>query len=685
MQLMEKTLQLQTPNQEGRETVSPPSTQNRDNNENQDFCMPTVPVQVEESSCVDSSGVPAHVAPSPLTHYAPHPENSSSNMLDGLDLDGHGPRQEDDAVSTVNVTRLPEPLLQTLIDIFYRSIYPIFPIIHRRDFQPQYEHWLSLRRIGDSNDDAGDGFSFLVYALLAVAASVIPEEHAVFHQPGLQFYRWINLGDLLYSHANTRCSGWPSQWNAMSAVNFVIAQGLLSLYLIEGGKVNDAWVTAGHAIRLYQSSDIEDFTNTAADEGDTPSARHRNIWRCLYILDRSLSTALLKPMAIDDVEGDMDSCDKVYQPSTLEDKTESWFSIIADFHVTMGRIYRTLRWIRKPQLSQRAKFQETLRSYIRKYDTELEEYFTKRVLPKVEEPSRQVQPLALQTIAVSSYYTGVVLLYRTFIEQFNIAEPEAFLRCAEAASNCIKVTPQVIATVPASHFVIQQSRAIYVSTKVLLHCMRLARNAHFTNNAWPDVESGCNMLRRFNIQWPEIKKYQLLTQEDMLLTQVDLNKHEVFHRTFDRYGQVSHRRPLEYGESLQTTRPSQRECRREHAATKGPKPGLAGTPESLMSSKHGQDCRLWERQSKKRKLSQNPFPPISVPSSSSSSSFALNTMPVSREPGSCPMVDQTMGTSDFPLPDISPLLSAPEDSSTNFFGNALFTTSLDPFFLQSDG
>ena len=675
MQLMEKALQLQTPSQEGRETVSP-STQDRENNKNQDFCMPTVPVQVEESSCADSLIEPAHVAPSPLSHYTSHPENSGSNILDGLDLDGHGPRQEeDDAVSTVNVTRLPEPLLQTLIDLFYRSIYPIFPIIHRRDFQPQYERWLSICRIGGSNDDAGDGFPFLVYALLAVAASVIPEEHTVFHQPGLQFYRRINLGDLLYSHANTRCSGWPSQWNATSAVNSVIAQGLLSLYLIEGGKVNDAWVTAGHAIRLYQSSDIGDFANAAVDEGDTPSAWHRNIWWCLYILDRSLSTALLKPMAIDDVEGEMDACDKECQPSTLEAKTESWFSIIADFHVTMGRIYKTLRWIRKPQLSQRARVQETLRSYIRKYDTELENYFTNRVLPKVEEPSRQVQPLALQTIAVSSYYTGVVLLYRTFIEQFNIAEPEAFLRCAEAASNCIKVTPQVIATVPASHFVIQQSRAIYVSTKVLLHCMRLARNAHFTNNAWPDVESGCNMLRRFNIQWPEIKKYQLLTQEDMLLTQVDLNKHEVFHRTFDRYGQVSHKRPLEYGELPQTAHSSQRESRREQIANKRPRLGLAGTPQSLMSSKHGQDCRLWERQSRKCKLSQNPFPSISAPSSSSS--FALDTMPVFRDPDSCPM--ETMSTSDLPLPNISPLPSAQEDLSTNFWGDVL-----DPFFSQPD-
>ncbi|KAJ5684047.1 uncharacterized protein N7477_000392 [Penicillium maclennaniae] len=226
--------------------------------------------------------------------------------------------------------------------------------------------------------------------------------------------------------------------------------------------------------------------------------------------DRSLSTALSKSLAIDDGESDIDSNDdESSSTSTLVTKTDSWFSIIAKFHVTIGRIYKSVRCIRRSQASRNAKPKATLRSYVKRHDAELEKYYTKQVLPKIDGTSQASGPLVLQTIAVSSYYVGLVLLYRTFIERFSAAEPEIFLRCAEAASNCIKATPQVLATIPASHFVIQQGRAIYAGAKVLLHCMRLARNPTFTSKALPDVQNGLNLLQNIKIKWPELKKYQL--------------------------------------------------------------------------------------------------------------------------------------------------------------------------------
>jgi hypothetical protein len=121
-----------------------------------------------------------------------------------------------------------------------------------------------------------------------VAASIIPAEHKDFDEPGLEAYKWVDLSDLLFSHATFVSPGLLYQQNADSAINVVIAQGLLSLYLTEKGNANDAWVTAGHATRLYQGLDVEDSGDDARNAENLPSD-HSNIWWCLYILDRFVS------------------------------------------------------------------------------------------------------------------------------------------------------------------------------------------------------------------------------------------------------------------------------------------------------------------------------------------------------------------------------------------------------------
>lgn len=617
--------------------------------------------------------------------HLPIIRSSDEQMVNVSDIDRYNVEN-----TPIDVTRLEEPFLQVLIDYFYQSIYPIFPIISHRRFRQQYHLWsLSGRDNGPSAPD--HEFQLLLYAILAVASSIIPDTHEVFDQPDFEAYKWVDLADLLYQHAILLSAGRSYEQSPLAGINTIAAQGLLSLYLIERGKVNDAWVTAGHAIRLYQSFDLEDSIDAASEVKDLRLA-HTNLWWCLYILDRSLSTALLKPLAIDDAESDLESCDgEDYIASSTAGKVDCWFSVIADFHITMGRIYRSVRLIRKAESSRNTMLKDTLRSYVKKHDAELEKYYTRQVLPKIETSNSQEGPLALQTIAVSSYYIGLVLLYRTFIERFNIAEPEVLLRCAEAASNCIKVTPQVVAHVPASHFVIQQSRAIFASAKVLLHCMRLARNPSFTNKAWPDVESGLDMLREVKIQWPEIKKYQILTEEDMHLTQAELSKHDLFYKTFDCFGQMAETRRTLTGET--------RASRVYHQLSDAsldlrdinnlPLEPSNGSPKSLLSSnysqksnslKHSQPNDHSQHRSKRRKLSL-PTSQLQPPSNDLS---ALEMLPILRDSTDCPIMDHMIMTGDMLLPDITPGQDNLEDLSTSFFGDAMLMGSIDQFFSQSE-
>lgn len=588
-----------------------------------------------------------------------------------------------------DITHLEEPLMQILIDFFYQSIYTIFPIIPGRRFRQQYDLWYLAEK--DHNSRADSDFQPLLYALLAVSASIIPEDRAAFARSDFEVYTWLDLADQLYQHAISLSTGKSYQQSPSAAVNTIAAQGLLSLYLIERGKVNDAWVTAGHAIRLYQGLDLQESVNFAREAKELHLA-HRNLWWCLYILDRSLSTALLKPLAIDDADSDLESCDEEDDiASSTAAKEDPWFSVIADFHITMGRIYRSVRLIQKAESSQNAKLMDTIRSSVKRHDAELEKYYTKQVLPKIGTPNPQVGPLALQTIAVSSYYIGLVLLYRTFIERFNIAEPEALLRCAEAASNCIKVTPQVIAHVPASHFVIQQSRAIFAGTKVLLHCMRLARNPKFTKMAWSDVESGLKMLREVKIQWPEIKKYQLLTEEDMRLTQNQLTKDDLFYKTFELFGYKActvgaGERATTQGryprEALDTSLDSRSlEQSSWGLSNVGTDDSLANDyAESPASLKNGRLDEPSQRQSKRRKL----FRPSSPRLAPESDPNAVEMLSMPRGSTDFPITDHMMTTGDLLLPDIIPHQTHPHEFPASFFGDAMLMSSIDQFFLQED-
>jgi hypothetical protein len=614
-------------------------------------------------------------------------EGSETQQVEAVSVPPQHPES-----AAIDVTRLPEPLLRLLIDLFYRSIYPIFPIISQCDFQPQYDRWLSARQGSRASED--DEFLLVLYSLLAVASFLLPAESPIFDQPCLKAYKQVDLGGLLYSHATPKFPGRPPGQNATLATNLVVAQGLLTFYLTECGKVNDAWITAGHAIRLYQALDFDNGVD-AATEVHTTDSTHDNLWWCLYILDRSLSTVLLKPLAIDNAESNMDLYGGEGRLTWgSEDKVDPWFPVIAEFHIILGRIYKSVRWIRRRHQSHNDEHGDgMLRSEMKRYDIELERYYTKRVLPKMQGPHGTARPLALQNIAESSYYIGLVLLYRTFIEKLNIEEPEVFLRCAKAASSCIRVTPQVIATVPACHFVIQQCRAVYTSAKVLLHCMRLVKNKNFTNNAWPDVQRGCDILRKIKVQWPEVKSYQKLTEEDMYRTQIHLSKHELFHRVFDRYGEETcsgptgdnrtndgslRRTSSSHGSNLHQCLPGTANndtmCRRGNLVSNAPEADLTRTPQSLLSH------NLSERQPKRRRLSQNFYAPPAP-----SQYCTLNQPSMISEVDRLPMLNATIGSSDFLLPGIPPLPPTLGDSPpTDLLEDNMLMSSFDLFLSHSE-
>lgn len=562
---------------------------------------------------------------------------------------------------SLDVATVSEALRRGLIEHFYRAIYPIFPILPKTSFARQLDEWTS-------DGSPRNIFCALYYMLLAVSAAVLPEDDTLSRQIESGRQKSSDFAKAFYTHAASIPSNTYNS-EGRTDINDLITQGLRSLYLVETGDATKAWITAGHAIRLYQGLEANHFTAPDLYQGDIRRA-HGNLWWCLYILDRSLSTALGKPLAFDDDDCDTGLSDLRSGTSASggEDATSPWFSVVADFHVTMGRIYTSIRSMRKDGAhSGRGghEMKEALRQRIREYDAELQKYYTTQVMPKLRGSN---QPVALQTIAVSSYYIGLVLLYRTSIETFTANEPDAFLRCAEAAAECIRVSPAVIASVPTSHFLVQQCRAIYASTKVLLHCMRMARNPDFSAKALHVVAQGLDMLQQTKLKWPEIKNYQRSAQADMQSTQIELQRHTAFSKAFDNF----------HGEtapdfSLYGLLPG------DETVAASPRRRAGDSSRGLSSSRDAGRVQLMphslpshEHSPKRRRVNEREENAICGPGG-----------PGCESPGATPLAELGPLTNDFLL-DFSTMTPDTTYPSTLFHDDSVFLSSIDSLLIPSE-
>lgn len=433
----------------------------------------------------------------------------------------------DESVQSLTDARsFPDEPRALLVDHFFRTIYPIFPIIEEDDFRSQ------LNGVYSCHEESNHELAFVLYAILAAAASDLKSNDPIWTDPRMQPYESTDLGHLFYSYASTKLPLALS--NTKPVINSVIGHGLLGFCLSESGKAYEAWVTTGHAIRLYQGLDTStDYIKENASKKN-PKGRD-NLWWCLYILDRSLSTVLLKPLAIDDEECDVQDEDKPSTPHK-HPHMDFWFSVIVDFHILIGRIYKLGRAIRKSTRSSKPDTEEKLRAYVRRLDKELEDYFTQEVVPRIQESPSSPKGATLQLVAISSYYTGIILLHRAFLETYSSAEPEMLLRCAEAASACIKFTPRLLDAVPASHFLIQQLRAHFAGSKVLLRCVRLASNPSFATKALCDVDAGMAILGDAKVVWPEAKDYEKLIREELQSTRAELERQQTINKVFEAFG-----------------------------------------------------------------------------------------------------------------------------------------------------
>ncbi|KAJ9138379.1 hypothetical protein NKR23_g8533 [Pleurostoma richardsiae] len=404
----------------------------------------------------------------------------------------------------------PSDLVELLIDIYARELAFLFPITTERDIRQIYEKLSSQR-------ERDPGYAAVFFALLAVAAPLLPEDQLAFQSIDAK-WRSRPLGPWFHNeamrHVNMPFRGKFERKGRSQDI--VVALGLLSMYLAETGSQAEAWITVGRAIRNAQDLGLHRSPERLRLPMEERNKR-RYIWWCLYILERQLCTALGRPLSIDDQDCDTEV------PSAVSDGTQvnglAGFTGMIHLHRIIGQILKIVNSVRNADAWRRladSEKMDELRGRVREANEALQTWAKDMVPPQIK-TAKSGTLLAEKHVALSSFFSAVMLLHRVFIGNPHrpspLAESQAQMKSAKAATDCIRGTAEFLQSVPRSHYVVFHGQYVFVGAIVLLHCIRRSDDPKFVYSALKDVELAMEALRSLEGFWRGARKCRATVEE----------------------------------------------------------------------------------------------------------------------------------------------------------------------------
>ncbi|RHZ43685.1 putative C6 transcription factor (Mut3) [Aspergillus thermomutatus] len=388
----------------------------------------------------------------------------------------------------------PVPLMDTLIDTFFRKVYRLFPIIEAEDFQRQYLMLLA-------NHVPQPDFLGLLYSIMTVSSAHITENDHVWAREG---YKGLDLGGHFYGMALAAIQGSSSLlFISGNNINTVTALTLLGMYLTQLGRLGEAWRIIGRAVRLgYEMGLHRSPKRMGLPLIDVK--RRCQLWWCLYVLDRLLALHLGRPLAIHDSDSD------VFFPSPRPKAP----GFVAMTHLCrlIGRIHYAVNSIDTPHKWHDAANHAGLQCELEKLWVDLRQWRESMIpapSPGKTDESREIERYVL----LSTYFSAVPLLFRPFVPApHRSSRWDASLAVSEsinAAMECIQLSQKFCRLVPACHYFALHGQNLFVSILTLLHCVRQDQSIHPPT----DIQDGLNLLLKMQGDWPLARQYHAIAEE----------------------------------------------------------------------------------------------------------------------------------------------------------------------------
>ena len=406
----------------------------------------------------------------------------------------------------------PQTLADLLLELYFKELSFLFPIILEADVR-------SIRDRLLHEESANCGAAAIFFSVLAVAAPLIPTIHPIFDDVSLK-YRDGDMGTSFYNLAFyfANSSAGEKVERRGKSQDIVLSLGLLSIYLAETGSQAESWIMVGRAIRLGQDLGLHRSPERLHLPWQERSKR-RYLWWCLYVLERQLSIALGRPLSIDDAD-----CD-VEVPSGSNDGkhcegTEGFISMI-HLHKILGVILKTVNSVKNADSWREVKKYEELRVRVRESNMALQTW-AKDQVPLHIKNAKSGMLLTQKHIALSSFFSGVILLHRVYMSNPHRPSPlensQAQQRSGKAATDCIRGTPDFLRCVPKCHYLVFHGQYVFVSAIVLLQCVRSSDDMSYIDSNLKYVELALESLRSLDESWKGARKCHGIVEEYLEFT-----------------------------------------------------------------------------------------------------------------------------------------------------------------------
>ncbi|EXJ93758.1 hypothetical protein A1O1_02151 [Capronia coronata CBS 617.96] len=404
------------------------------------------------------------------------------------------------------VLQIPQAaLVNILIGTWERNLWTLFPVVRPDELRALYAEL----QVPDRFDI---GSTAILFAVLAVCVPTARKVHGSAVEgylmdygddPSSQFYNTAkHFVDMPQS---------TPQGSRRRNSKVLIALGLMSMYLTQVGSEAEAWMTVGRAIRLGQDLGFHRSPGKLRLPSDEAQARRRIFW-ALYILERQLSGALGRPLAINDEDCDVELPDA----DADADPALQGFSAMAHLHKIIGNILRTVASVKNAQTWQDSERYEELRSRVLSLNQQLRQWSTENVAQTIKD-AQSDGTLVYRHIALSSFFSAVLNLHRLYMSNPHRTSPlensQALLQCSKAATSCIRGTSTFLSCVPTSHYTLLHGHHCFLSATVLLHCIRANAEPAFAQTALADVEEAVRCLRSLEPTWPGAEKCRGIVEE----------------------------------------------------------------------------------------------------------------------------------------------------------------------------
>jgi hypothetical protein len=200
------------------------------------------------------------------------------------------------------------------------------------------------------------------------------------------------------------------------------------------------------------------------------------------------------------------------------------FTSMIHLHRIIGTILKIVNSVRNADAwrsTTDTEKKEELQSRVRQANESLQTWARDMVPPHIK-TAKSGTLLARKHIALSSFFSAVMLLHRGFIRNPHRPSPlagsQAQLKSAKAATDCIRGTAEFLQCVPKSHYVVFHGQYVFVAALILLSCIRWSDDPKFIYQALRDIEEAMRILQNLEKSWKGAKKCRATVEEYLEFT-----------------------------------------------------------------------------------------------------------------------------------------------------------------------